>query len=426
MTVDRTKAPATKPMGLLRLPEVERERLSNGVELLTLGGGIWDVNQLAVLWHAGEAEAGRCVAKLGMSLMREGAGGASGAEICEMLDFRGAMLAMDSASHTCTAKVSSMNCMSAGLFPIVQQIISQPDYPESALDVYRENAAHALQLNEAKVSYLAERALRPLVMGADHPLAKPDTIETIRSVTRGQLLAFHGHALAGAAKTAYLSGAVSDGLRSEAKDLLESLPAAGADAAACELYRPEPAQRVFTEKADALQSAVSMAIPCPLRSHPDYVPLRFAVMALGGYFGSRLMKNIREDKGYTYGISSGLLGSPEGSYALITAQTDNRHVDALIGEVERELVRLARCPMDAEELERLRQHIEASLMETLDTPFSIMDFYMTADALKMPSDYFSRQVEVARELSAEMVMEMAQKYLQPDGLRISVAGKSGC
>ena len=306
----------------------------------------------------------------------------------------------------------------------MQKVVSCPDYPDSALEVYRENAIRALMLNESKVSYLAEQALKPLVMGACHPLAQAATIESIRRVERADLLAFHRNVVERSAKKAYLSGAIDDELRSEAVNFLGSLPAAQADSPVTVVpFSPQPPQRVFTEKSDALQSAVCMAIPAPLRSHPDYVALRFAVMALGGYFGSRLMKNIREDKGYTYGISSGLLGCPEGSYALITAQTDNRHVEALIDEVRRELTRLAEQQMDDEELSRLRRHIEASLMETLDTPFSIMDFYTTADALRMPADYFRRQVDTVGMLSAEMIMDMARKYLSPDMLRISVAGK---
>lgn len=423
MIVDRTKAPEIKPMGALHLPEVEVQTLSNGIELRMLDGGAWDLNQLSITWRGGELESSTAVAKLAMPLMQEGAAGLSGSEISEALDFRGANFSANAGLHNCGVKLSSLNSMSDGLLPLLRKIILQPEFPERAFEVYRENAAHACRLNESKVSYLSERALKPLIMGATNPGAQSYTADDVLAVNRDSLVDFHRNIISGAGCKAYLSGRITDALHSEVCEFLESLPAPTHEMSLnLAPFVAMPAQEVGVEKADAMQSAIHIGLPAPLRSHPDYVPLRFTVTALGGYFGSRLMKNIREDKGYTYGISSGLLGRREGSYIMITAQAAAEYVRPLIDEVKRELVRLATEPMQPDELQRLRQYVESSLMDTLDTPFSIMDFYSGMEMLGMPGDYFSRQVEVARNLSAEMIQKMAAKYLRPEEMRVAIAG----
>lgn len=165
-----------------------------------------------------------------------------------------------------------------------------------------------------------------------------------------------------------------------------------------------------------------MSIPAVPRSHPDYNLLRMTVTALGGYFGSRLMMNIREDKGYTYGISSALLGSREGGYIVISAQCDNRYTSALIDETRAELIRMADSPLSDDELKRLKFNVASDLASTLDTPMTMMDYYELRHTIGVPDDYFYARQKALAEITPEIVCEMSRRYLNPDSLRISVAG----
>ena len=179
------------------------------------------------------------------------------------------------------------------------------------------------------------------------------------------------------------------------------------------------------QKNGSLQSAVAISLPAIARSHPDYNPLRMTVTALGGYFGSRLMSNIREDKGYTYGISAALLGSLDGSYITINAQCDNRHTEALIEEVRKELTDMVRRPLDESELDRLRFNVASDLASTLDSPMTMMDYYELNLTVGTPADYFEARRKTLADITPEKVCEMAGKYLNPDMLRISIAGDMG-
>lgn len=422
--IDRTKAPATHPIGRITLPPLDREVLANGIELYTLDSGNIDVNQLFMAWKGGEYEApNRVVASVCSAMLTEGAAGLSGAEIAERLDFRGAILRTEADSHHSLLSLTCVNSLASGLAPTLDAIIEHPDFPDDALAMQIEIKEKRYLQSLSKVSTLARHALAPLIMGADHPKAREIELSDFSEVSRRSLIDFHRRVYTGASCRAFLSGRLTDAVRADVKSLLGQMSCSG-EPCPVEIvpFCAMAPQTVRVEKADALQSAVCMAIPAVPRTHPDYLPLRFTVIALGGYFGSRLMRNIREEKGYTYGISASLCGMPEGSYACISAQCANEYVEPVIAETKAELERLAIEPMPDAEMQRLRLHVQTSLIDTVDSPFAIMDYYRTRELVGLPEDYFSEQVRLSRDIDAATIMAMARKYLDPAQLRIAVAG----
>ena len=146
-------------------------------------------------------------------------------------------------------------------------------------------------------------------------------------------------------------------------------------------------------------------------------------MAIGGYFGSRLMMNIREDKGYTYGISASLNGRPEGSSVDIMTSTDTANVEPLVDEVFREIRRAARQPFSVDETDRLKSYAASQLASMLDTPFDIMDYHITLRAAFIGTDdYFKCQLHAINEITPARLGELASRYLSADDFSIVVAG----
>ena len=134
------------------------------------------------------------------------------------------------------------------------------------------------------------------------------------------------------------------------------------------------------------------------------------------------MSNIREDKGYTYGINSYLLGYPEGGIIGISSSTDNSTVDPLIEETIREIKRLSTGDFKDEEMKRLKQHAMSSLASSLDSPFDIMDYYINRLVAFIPPKYFERQVAAVKSLTAEELARVAREHFSLDRLNIAVAG----
>lgn len=177
-------------------------------------------------------------------------------------------------------------------------------------------------------------------------------------------------------------------------------------------------------KKDAKQSSIVMTLPAVGRNHPDYIPLHIAVSALGGYFGSRLMLEIRERLGLTYGISASLLGSEEGAYIQIQADTDCDKVERLCNEVKKELLKMVSQPPADSELTRLRQSLLSSQAAILDSPFSIIDYHISRLTASIPDGYFEKKLQAITQLTPETISRVAAKYFKPDELRTAIAGRN--
>lgn len=421
----RAIPPEVKPLADLKLPSINEEVLNNGIRMHWFNGGTQAVNQLTLVFPGGSTEANTpSTARLCLNLLREGTQSKSGAEIAELLDYRGSLLTLELDTHYSIISISSLNSMTANILPLFREILTEPSFPEFALNIFREREIKRRMIELSRVSYLSSNALKGLIYGSNNPLSHVETVEEIEKISREDIVAFHERVFTASGCHAYLSGQITPELLAEVKAMLESLPCKRQP---LELslypYHAQFPQQLMIDKADALQDSVQIGFPAPRRDDPDYIPLRFTVMVLGGFFGSRLMKNIRENKGYTYGIQAFLLGGLDGSYIDIQAQCDPKYVSPLIEEVRNELDRLSNTPAEEEEMMRLRQHIGASLIESLDSPFAVMGYYKSKLVSGFPKNYFADQVRIAKEITPTTIMEMSRRYLQTAQMRIAVAGK---
>jgi predicted Zn-dependent peptidase len=182
-------------------------------------------------------------------------------------------------------------------------------------------------------------------------------------------------------------------------------------------------KRIFVEKADALQSSLKMGCFMMDRTHPDFLKTRAMVTLFGGYFGSRLMSNIREDKGYTYGIGAGIVNCPGSGVMAITTEADNRYIEAIITEVYHEIDRLCNDLVPQEELEMLRGYMLGDFCRSYEGPFSLSEAWIYVETAELDEDFFVRQVDSIRSITAEEIRTLAQRYLCKESLIEVVAGK---
>lgn len=415
-SIDRGIAPEIKELSAMPLPEVRRKRLPNGVELVTLHQGQQPVNRLTVLWGAGNADIEKPAAlKLLCQTVMEGTSHHSGAEIAEILEYNGAWMRMESGPHTTLLTLHSLNHTAGEVLPLAADIITGACYPEDALNRIRSKQAAALEIEMRKVATKAVVLGNKMLYGENTPMARVITPDDISAIGVEDVVSLHRKLLLGTVPTVYLAGVVPPELEALVARVFGSIVFGGeADA----VVRSVVAQPQHTESRscwdvtpDSMQTAVRVVIPSLDRLHPDYEKLRFTVFVLGGYFGSRLMSNIREDKGYTYGITASLSASPEGGRVTIACQTDKSHTSQVISEIEYEIDRLAEEELGAEELAVVKHTLMSGLTALLDSPFTIMDYHQQIDSMRLPADYYVRQMSELQRFDAACVKEMTKKYL---------------
>lgn len=424
MTPDRTTPPRVRPFGELTMPPETIETLDNGITFHHLRGGDQPVCSLTIAFDGGISELGEAGVRTMLGMLTEQTAHHTADEVSEIIDFNGARISGQAMSHHSALKTVTLTKNLPDLLPLIGEMIAEPAFDAARLEVAKAKAISNLQTAHMDTSVLADEAAAQLVWGENNPLARITTEDDYAVLSPSALADVHRRIVAPSHAHAYFSGLFSDSTLDAVQNALAAIPALGAGTDVMLVpATPAPPGTVREVAFDkSLQSAISIAIPTIHRSHPDYIPLRLTIMALGGYFGSRLMTNIREEKGLTYGINAALLGELQGSFIGISAKCDRRFTDTVLHEISEELRKLAADPPAGEELERLRIYASTSLAKILDTPSGCMQYYQNIRFTGTPNDYFRQQLRHIAALTPDVISEMAKKYLS-SGYLTAIAGR---
>ena len=422
--IDYTQQPPLKSFGKVTLDFPQSEVLQNGVKIYVVNGGDQDVNKIEVIFRGGAFEEDTPLQSTMMSSMLvHGSNTYTSLEVAEKLDFYGSWFGARSFDNHTLISLHSLNRCFPDTLPMLVDLIFNPSFPEKEFELLRHKLIGAYRTARDKVKYMAMTEANRMYFGDGHPLATDIQDSDIERITIDDLRRFHKKYYHPSNCTVILSGKIGDKEIGLVKDAFGNMREdSAADAfGSCPLNISDDRFKLI-DKQDAVQAAVSMMIPAIPRSHPDYIGLRVLVMALGGYFGSRLMSNIREDKGYTYGISAMLLGRRDGACIAINSECGNQYVGPLIEEVKHEIERLRKEPIPDGELEMVKSYLMSELVKMLDTPFSIASYVESTELFGVSPDYFNRQVECVNTITPGELQDMAVKYLNTDDLITVVAG----
>lgn len=423
---DRTTPPPIHDIGPLRLEPEIRIKLDNGVTLHTLSGGNAGVSRVKVILPGGAAESPvpRLYALAG-NLIPEGSMTHPGSSLPDIFENSGSWTGTENSTHHSGISLYCLNSSYGMLLPLMREMVLQPEFAPGIVGHTLQAEASRIGVEQQKVLYRAECALKEMVYGPGHPLTPVPSPSQLLSITPSQLHEAHARRLDPRGTHIYISGRLTRSMIDEAAEVWSRMPA-GPSFPTPRLIFPEHnvGGRTHVDMHESMQSGVRMTIPVIGRNHPDFVPLRMAVIALGGYFGSRLMLNIREDRGLTYGISSSLIGYRHSGFLSISSQTDPSTVEELISETVNEIERMKDpASYTSDEINRLSRFVLSELAGVLENPFTRMDFLQTEITANTPPDYYARQKTVARSLSPELLSQMASRYFDTSRLFIATAGR---
>ncbi|MCH5329006.1 MAG: insulinase family protein [Coprobacter sp.] len=423
--LDRTRPPHITPPGRITLPRPRKSTLANGIPLYVIDTGDQDVNRLDVIITSGRYDEEKPhTADLTAAMLKEGAGGMTSGRIAEQLDYYGAWIKTSAMYHHTRITLWSLNRCFRETWHILAHLVWNPDFPAKEFSVLTARRRQHLLVEQEKVQYLAAKALYASLFGPEHPYGRTTGADHYDHIALTDLQQWHRRRYTPGNSILVLSGKVTPDMFGELDRLFGSRPAATETfpAAVPPPVTPEGPRENWIEKADALQSAVHIGRLVVQRDHPDFEGLRILNTLLGGYFGSRLMTTLREEKGYTYGIHSSLVGLQQAACLTISTQTDIRYTRPLIDGVFAEMERLRREPVGADELNQVRSYMAGELIRITDTPFTIADTCISMLLARLPFDHFDRQADAIRRMTPETLQQLAVRYLDPDAFHIAVAG----
>lgn len=427
MLLDRTIQPEIKDVEQLTVQAPKKIHMPNGVLLNVLDSGDNEVVRVDLLIEGGRWQQSQPLQALFTNrMLREGTRRFSAGEISEKLDYYGAWLELSSASEYAYVTLYSLNKYLPQTLEILESIVKEPVFPEKELEVIVGNNIQQFQVNSSKVDFLAHRALVKAIYGEHHPTGRVVEMEDYHRIHPAVLEEFYNRHYHSGNCSIYLSGRVTDDCIRRIEELFGREPF-GKDFRKPEekVFLPVSSgeKRIFVEREDAMQSAVRLGMLSMERNHPDYLKARVLITLFGGYFGSRLMSNIREEKGYTYGISANMMPYPGKGLLVVNAETANDFVKPLIEEVYHEIDRLQNEPVSAEELSVVKNYMLGETCRSYESAFSLADAWIFVQVSGLQETYFADVLNAIKDVTPAEIRELAGKHLCKEKLKEVISGK---
>lgn len=317
-------------------------------------------------------------------------------------------------NETATISLHGLSKHMDVLLPVVRELIVDSTMPQDELSTYVRNMKQRLAVSLKKCDFVAGRLIDAYLFGEQHPYGRYTRAEDFDSLTSDQLLQFYDQYYRNGEFMLFVAGKLPAHFQEELDRQFGDLPNRKVDRP-LHAFRPADSKKYrVNNDPNGVQGAIRLARPFPGRSHPDFQPTIVLNTLFGGFFGSRLMSNIREDKGYTYGIHSYLLNLMQSSGWMISTEAGKDVCEATIGEVYKEMALLREEPVDADELSLVKNYLMGSLLGDLDGPFQIIGRWKNLVLQGCTEEYFYDTIRTIRSITPEQLRDLAQRYLREE------------
>ncbi len=419
MSLDRTIAPNIKDAVDfdIQLKPCQKYTLDNGVEVYAFEGGAQEVMLMELVFFAGNSfETKNWVAPATNYLLKNGTSSKSAFVVNDAFEFYGAYLNRSCYNETATISLHSLTKHFQEVIPVVSELVGDAVFPENELEIYKKNQIQQLTLNLKKGDFIANRFIDEYLFGIDHPYGKYSSEAAYNQLTREDLVAFYNKYYKEGKCIVFMAGKFPADIESTLNKYIGSLPLNKHI-----IETPEHAIVAADEKKynvvndpSSVQGSIRIARHFPNRHHPDFAPVQVLNNIFGGFFGSRLMSNIREDKGYTYGIHSYLQNHIQQSAWLISTDAGKDVCRATIDEVYKEMAILKNELVEMDELNLVKNYMLGSLLGDVDGPFQIIGRWKSYILNGLTEEYFYNTIKTVRAIQPQQLQDLANKYLNEE------------
>ena len=417
--LNRSKAPLIKDATEfeLTLKPYDKYVLDNGVEVYAVNAGTQEVLSLELVFKAGNwFEQQNNIAAATNFLIKNGTKNKTAFQLNEHFDYYGSHLSRGCYNETANIVLHCIDRHFATHLPVIAEMITDAVYPQHELDIYKQNMQQRLTVNLKKCDFVAGRLIDEYVFGKDHPYGVYSNKEHYDALEQQQLQDYYKKYYTEGHCVIFAAGLLPANFEQELNKTIGQLPLNQKEIPTI-LHPVTPAAEKkyrIANDPNGVQGAIRLAQPFPNRHHPDFQPVQVLNTLFGGFFGSRLMSNIREDKGYTYGIHSYILNHISTTAWMVSTEAGRDVSEATINEVYNEMKELREELVDEEELQLVKNYLIGTILGDLDGPFHIIGRWKNLILNGLDEQYFYKSVNIIKTISAEELQELANKYLHPE------------
>lgn len=351
------------------------------------------------------------------NLITEGCGELSAIEVADKLDFYAAYVERVSERDSTSLVFYFLKKYQQNLLPLIEKIIKQANYNEKEFEVYISKQKQNFEINAQKTSMIAYKEFYRTIFPENHPLSKFGEREDFDKLSPSDVRAFYCDFYSSSQSEIILSGNYDKAFVRELERFF------GSETWGREKENKELKNYFFEKKCGskglektinkkgAAQASVRVGCVSLEHNHKDFLPFSVVVCLLGGYFGSRLMMNIREDKGYTYGISANLSSYRYATVLSIASDVKADKAQATIDEIEKEITILQNDLVSLSELSQVKNYLIGECIRNLDGAFDKSDKYSFLMKLNHQYDYYKNFIDTIKSISPNEIRDLSQKYL---------------
>ncbi|HDP75243.1 MAG TPA: insulinase family protein [Bacteroidales bacterium] len=423
--IDRTVQPQRVAVSSIKIPTPDIIDLNNGFKVLLINAGSQDLAKVELIFRAGTRYQSKpLVANAAISLLSEGTISRNSQKIAEDLDFYGSFLEPSFSRDFASVTFYTIGKHFYRSLDVLVDILTNPTYPQHELELFCKKGKQSLLVELEKVSTLSRQRFFSALFGSNHPYGSFAIPNDYDALSQTDLFQFRNRyhkasnglvVVAGkvdAKQVDFILNGFNNPIFEQSSDVELGLPSF-----------TTTYYRVFSFKKDAVQSSIRIGRVLPKHNHPDMPGLLVLNTILGGYFGSRLMRNIREDRGYTYGISSFIIPLTELSVLVVSTEAGSDFAEKTVDEVFKEMHKLQTEPVSNNELELVRGYMIGQILRSFDGPFAIADSLANLFQYNdLDFEYINSLIRTINEITPLQLMELAKKYLDVESMVVSIAG----
>lgn len=426
MHPDRKTPPALLAVDHVEYREAEKIILPNGLPVYVMRLGSQEILRLEFIFSAGtSSHPNPLVPSMANGMLQEGTRKHSAAQIADGIDRYGAFLELDFDKDFASLTLYTLRRYFSETLNWIVELLTESTFPEREWEIMQTNKLEKYRINCEKVSFLAGKHFQELILSGT-PYGAAFGEEEYLGISIDELRTFRDKHYNLSEALILLCGWVDDDALSALAEALKHVEAAPTGfqtpnlPAYGELKLPS---KHYIEKQDAIQSAIRIGRRLFTRHHADYFPMKVLSTVLGGYFGSRLMSNIREDKGYTYGIGAGALSYVADGWFYISTEVGADVTNAALREIYHEIKLLREDLIPEEELDLVKNYMLGGLLKSFDGTFEKMERFKGNMLYNLPPDYYSRYTEAILSAKSVDLRDLANRWFLEEDLTELVVGK---
>lgn len=415
MTVNRSKPPTIHSITQISLLDAEQLQLQNGVSLHLLPGGDQDVVSLQFILPAGRWQETKPLQALyTASLFKDGTAFKSSREVNEIIDFHGAHLSVSATYDFVKLQLVALTKHLPPLLHLLEELFESPGYTDQELEIKRSKFIEKLKFNQQKTEYLAQRLFHEKTFGSEHPYGYKSTKEKYEAISCNDIKQFFNNQYSLQDGFVLLAGNFSKSILNAVLTTIENIQTPSTSKKVENFTIHTQAGKYHNRKVNEQQASIRIGMPTISIQHPDFQPFHLLNTVLGGYFGSRLMSNLREEKGFTYGVYSFLGSFLHQGYFYIGTDVGVEQAEAAVNEIYNEMELLKNKIISDKELQLVKNYVMGKYLAKIDGPFAQAKVFQSLLLREESAKDFVSRVQQIQDIKANQLQELANRYLTID------------